>query len=202
MRLGKSRHLKNRDNVRLGKQPNTCPLASWPIKLVSLALLIVVAWPIPQMIGFSNPARGLVMDRYAPKYFILMAAYIGVVLAWAVLTGWVVIRLTPERLEQIRRQLALSPGLVLGLVIFVIITALSLRSADLAHLIVDPGSFGPLMRLIPSLACTLFVTLAALTVDSRIVEQIEHMLGTGEKAPVPEELTIRDAVRATFKTVS
>lgn len=73
------------------------------LKALSIGGLAVLAWPIPSMIRFSNPAEAVFFGRYDRLYFLMLAGYVGLTLAWGASSLWLVRWLNTERLERSRQ---------------------------------------------------------------------------------------------------
>jgi hypothetical protein len=148
------------------------------IKLVCAAILQLLIWPLPGMIGFSNPSEGAMLGRYTLKYFALLVGYSIGVLAWLVLTLWLALTLDQARLMHIRGWIGRHTRPFL-LIVAAIITALVLfRALDLAEIVVLPSVFGQTMRFVPAPMLLGFALLLALLIDAPTAASIEDTLPT------------------------
>ena len=153
------------------------------VKLVAAAILVVMFWPIPGMIGFSNPGEGVILGRYTLKYFGVISAYLLLTAAWAGFAGWLIIFLNEVRLVDLQGWVTRhlwwyfsAAGMVLGgLILF--------RTLHLAGKIILPSLFGTAMLLVPGLLLPGFSAFIALTCNQETVNKIERILASISQRP-------------------
>jgi hypothetical protein len=146
------------------------------VKLVAAVILVVMFWPIPGMIGFSNPGEGVILGRYTLKYFGVMCAYLLLTAAWAGFAGWLIVFLNEVRLVDLQGWVTRhlwwyfsAAGMVLGgLILF--------RTLHLAGKIVLPSLFGTAMLLVPGLLLPGFSAFIALTCNKETLNKIDRIL--------------------------
>lgn len=144
------------------------------IKALAVILLAVIIWPLPAMIGFSNPAEGVILGRYTTTYFLLLCGYAGPAVVWAAATIRLV-TLSTEGFNRLRACLAEHLAWIGVLTPLLLVGAVALRAAVYRRWLALPGTFAGPMRVIPSLSAVLFVLLLLL-LDAQTVQPVEDAL--------------------------
>lgn len=148
-----------------------------PIKLAFVAVLGLLVWPLPAMIGFNNPADAQVLGRYTAKYFAFLALYVAVALAWAGLTAWTILKFDQPTLSRLRDWANRRPTLTALLLAAAALPLLAVRIATLARITGYPESFRQVITILPSLLLVAIAAIAALLADSRIRRSLDEWIG-------------------------
>jgi hypothetical protein len=146
------------------------------IRLIAIAILLALLWPLPPMLTYANPDEGAILGRFTAKYFALMVGYLALVLAWIGAAGWIVTRLDSGRLARLREWIGGHLRLAAGLALAVIVGISAVRVVYLADRIGFPPSFLSVMQVLPTVLVIAFMALIAVVVDAPLEQRIEAAL--------------------------
>jgi hypothetical protein len=146
------------------------------IRLIVLAILLALLWPLPPMLTYANPEEGAILGRFTARYFALMVAYLGLVLAWTGAAGWIVARLDTGRLTRLRTWIGAHIGIAAGIALAVITGISAVRVIYLADRIGFPPSFLSVMQVLPTVLVVGFIALLAVVLDVPLEQRIESAL--------------------------
>jgi hypothetical protein len=151
-------------------------------KLVSLAMLVVAAWPLPVMLAHNSP-DGYILGLYDTTYFALLAAYLIVTIGWGIFTAWTLARLGQDRLALIRGFVSARSAFFTAAFGLVLATMLAVHYVIWVQLIGLPGDIYPILKVTP-------------VVVAGLLSLLFGILQTGGGPQLPRWLAARPALKA------
>jgi hypothetical protein len=145
------------------------------IKLISVATLAALIWPVPAMLSHtSDDAR--VLGHYTLHYFAFSATYLAGVVIWAILTIWLIWRLTPPLLSRLRDHVRARWGKwLVGGFVLASVGMLGFRIAIHQTYVAWPDAY---RQIGPELVYLLLCSWLTLTVGAETWQHVAWQIGT------------------------
>lgn len=130
-------------------------------KLVSLAMLVVVAWPLPVMLAHNSP-DGNILGLYDTVYFVLLTVYLIAAIGWGIFTAWTFARLDEAQYNSVQAFVSRHVALIVTGFSLSLAGVLALQFLIRSQIIGLPSEVFWILRYVPAVIAVLLSILAGL----------------------------------------